>query len=716
MSSSSDDFNECVDKKGCSKSGELSSRTDPVYEVVGKKGCSNLGYYTAESSTPTPQKIRRANRAKASGKRDLYDEDSGEDDTNNSPEISVSCVAIKERIMGNPLDMNYTDFGPKGDMEASKSKSYKDWDIETDRSDYSLPLASEGGNVNKMENVNRDLSNELSCVICHQIIYQPTSLMCGHSFCIACIKSWFNDKECQPGKAPCPRCGQVVLMGTTLLAISRALAVSIKALFPHETRAREQRDKVHKNALLYGAHIPTMKNDLCQNEYSVLSSLEDNLWVQSGGQTSNGGVIRTRRSIVMDDQDQTMQLSLALCRVNNFTPVLRWVEANSIEISLCLLTMEEDEVEDSGFPLLVGQQANRHLLATEERFHGEIYMLLRRRTTDAWQELVMAKESLGVEGTVRFQVTLDTTELREATQFSFQHQETGLELQVSVAEINEAPAGPIGFLLKSDKEERPCANDSVSADGILGCEDDTILDRFEDDSFIVQSDGSTMEEIHDDVCCLCGNGGNMIVCDGGRNHAGCGCYFHVVCVKREIIPPGDWICRGCANGIGLKAGVEGYEFVTDSNMESILVAGKDVGKEDIICNLGGGRMGKHTSVVKQVKRPRHGHTSSGKVKLFIERVGSRKMGKRLTKVKESLLLAKGMDGRLVRVEKTTAMAKGGAELSDSSEPWSPTLPNKPVMPGNQKEEETVSSDEEILKGIKNTRGHRHKCLFDSDDE
>jgi PHD-finger len=69
----------------------------------------------------------------------------------------------------------------------------------------------------------------------------------------------------------------------------------------------------------------------------------------------------------------------------------------------------------------------------------------------------------------------------------------------------------------------------------------------------------------DDVCEICHDGGHMIVCDGG-DHVGCGALFHLECIQRPEVPPGDWICQNCANGngdaIGIngKVGIEGYEF------------------------------------------------------------------------------------------------------------------------------------------------------------
>mmetsp|Transcript_27365 Transcript_27365/g.54833 ORF Transcript_27365/g.54833 Transcript_27365/m.54833 type:complete len:674 (+) Transcript_27365:254-2275(+) len=63
-----------------------------------------------------------------------------------------------------------------------------------------------------------------------------------------------------------------------------------------------------------------------------------------------------------------------------------------------------------------------------------------------------------------------------------------------------------------------------------------------------------------DECDICQAPGDLLVCDGGGKGGGCDKAFHLACIERDEIPPGDWICMECANGIGFHVGVEGHEW------------------------------------------------------------------------------------------------------------------------------------------------------------
>lgn len=56
-------------------------------------------------------------------------------------------------------------------------------------------------------------------------------------------------------------------------------------------------------------------------------------------------------------------------------------------------------------------------------------------------------------------------------------------------------------------------------------------------------ENQSLMDISDDTCCVCGDGGELILCDH------CPLTFHADCIGLEIIPEGDWYCPRCSCGI-----------------------------------------------------------------------------------------------------------------------------------------------------------------------
>ncbi|KAL2320233.1 hypothetical protein Fmac_029202 [Flemingia macrophylla] len=77
------------------------------------------------------------------------------------------------------------------------------------------------------------LREELSCAICLEICYEPSTTPCGHSFCRKCLRSAAD--KC--GKR-CPKCRQLISNGRSC-TVNTVLWNTIQLLFPQEIEARK---------------------------------------------------------------------------------------------------------------------------------------------------------------------------------------------------------------------------------------------------------------------------------------------------------------------------------------------------------------------------------------------------------------------------------------------------------------------------------------------
>ncbi|WOL12786.1 E3 ubiquitin-protein ligase [Canna indica] len=78
------------------------------------------------------------------------------------------------------------------------------------------------------------LREELSCAICLDICFEPSTTPCGHSFCIKCLKRAAT--KC--GKR-CPKCRQLISNGRSC-TVNTVLWNTIQLLFPEEVEARKK--------------------------------------------------------------------------------------------------------------------------------------------------------------------------------------------------------------------------------------------------------------------------------------------------------------------------------------------------------------------------------------------------------------------------------------------------------------------------------------------
>ena len=393
-----------------------------------------------------------------------------------------------------------------------------------------------------------DLKRELTCPICHDCLYQPVSLQCGHSFCQECLRWWLSQEHTKNfGK--CPTCRRGLTCHGASLSVNTALRACVTALFAEDLQARIK----SQSKLTAGEH-----GGVHSRGYEVLSRIELEEWSKLLPSGSNNK-LAARRSIVLDAQDQRMQLALAL----QSDPVY---SEGKISLELCILHMEEDEATDGdGFPIVLREDDDEHLICRDDdRIQGCVDVTSKSAVSGG-VEVPVSRRGIGDGGSVSFDIDADS--LRDAALLRFRHEETGAVLEIKLPLSNESK-DCVPSVDEEDSVDEHVKGANLEDDD--NDEEEAHLDEFEDDGFIVGDnsvDGSAHNSESDaedtDECNICHDGGELMICDGGDEMAGCENSFHTGCVGRMIVPEGDWVCQSCANAFGMDVGLEGHEFKAD---------------------------------------------------------------------------------------------------------------------------------------------------------
>jgi hypothetical protein len=331
---------------------------------------------------------------------------------------------------------------------------------------------------------------------------------------------------------------------------------------------------------------------------SILDMLVQNINVRHGwmkielgvseGETSSSTSIAVRRNIVADVIDGQMYLSLGIkgCRYDK----------GLLEVDVCLLQMEEDELEENGgcFPLLLeSEDESLQQFVDMEEISGKAAIVHIQGTTPKqvlkiW--IIDFQKSVLHHGSAKFSMNEEELLLKAAktkirsianneagylklVKYLFRHEKTGAKMELrsplmpilncrstSVIPGNVSSTCNGGSSSQSSRgkgkgsakaKAKPKSNKKASfALDSDTSDDDGMQDEYEEDGFIVFGDVDSSEdeecnpekneEVNDDndVCEICMDGGELLVCDGGVYAGGCGLSFHAECVQREEIPDG----------------------------------------------------------------------------------------------------------------------------------------------------------------------------------
>jgi hypothetical protein len=556
-----------------------------------------------------PKKTRTASenfaRETSDHSRNELDDDSDDSDQNHHG-MEVSLNELKRQVMGRDLRKE-EDSDQEHDAELQQIRALMNTTVPKDDSSNEIVNPTTHSTTTMADKLRRDLM----CSICHEVIYPPVSLLCGHSFCQPCIEWWFDTSKADPN---CPTCRKRVLRlpieSHHAISPNFALKSCIMAMYGSEIvqRIQARRPKGERG----GAH---------DKGYQVITNLNEETWHTIKTMTKNissssalllGGTVQIRRNIVLDAEDQRMQLALALYDRpekimqndnNNYNN-------NSFRVKLCLLTMEEDEAMDSGFPFMVEENSEDEQLmcGRESRFFHTLIVVQMRAEDDSLSPL--ARISTAGDGC--FDYTLDpSTAAGDPTDMRgllMEHTATGCLLEIDLAQLQARGGGSTlrprqqprtnsaRLEYDNDQEDDDPEDDNPEDDDqevdeqssvdrprghnfVVGQSDDSEMeqpDDFEADGFLVNESGNASdvegefsenseeeEEVEDeeeDACHVCQGHGELMICDGGEEDDGCGKAFHASCVGRSEIPVGDWICQDCATSFGIAVGPEGHEF------------------------------------------------------------------------------------------------------------------------------------------------------------
>ena len=476
-----------------------------------------------------------------------------EDEASSGEEAEESLDAIKRQVLGRDLHVA----SPVG-----KSEQEPDEDLAHIRE--LMEATPESNSKGSSSSVAARLQSDLQCAICHDLLYPPVSLHCGHSFCQDCLEWWWNNSQ------TCPSCRDPTSHGIALPRVNVALKRCIMALYAPLVAKKIQATKNVTAGEEGGRHLRG-------NE--VLSTLQDEFWhsvpTSSAYDTSEASnkMVKVRRNIVLDADDQRMQLAMAL-----YEPPTRL--SNGICVSLCLLSMEEDEAADSGFPVFLTNKEDEHFICTSEnRFRTSPLQVEMTDENGANAPVARVIPEIMLPGVLEFMFDSNScASHQEAMALRFRHEDTGATLELDLSLLKTGASGG-SFVAMEQREQQqsvrqwpPSRRSMTMVMDEMDKDDDEgeNLDDFEDDGFVVDEEEESDVEgsfsgDESEICCICRDGGELMVCDGGKEMDGCGRSFHCQCVGRPDIPDGDWICSDCAKSGGiLVEGRGGHEFVARS--------------------------------------------------------------------------------------------------------------------------------------------------------
>lgn len=138
-----------------------------------------------------------------------------------------------------------------------------------------LKALSDRREIRKRQCVAREIQQNLLCAICRQLLYNPTTLVCGHSFCRQCVL--------HQGKGKCFYCVNVHCDSNEVF-VNVIIANVVESCFERKTKATELR---HQGNDYYSQH----NYREASKKYSEALELGKNIYIYSNSMYHNITVI-----------------------------------------------------------------------------------------------------------------------------------------------------------------------------------------------------------------------------------------------------------------------------------------------------------------------------------------------------------------------------------------------------------------------------------------